>query len=153
MQNSGPQLSGKKTSQTPLKRIIWATFQNITFTLSLTAQKYMEHLGFRQKEGNTSRVMGLKALQFSHSVLSDSSQPHGMKHARPPCPSPTPKIYSNSDPLSWQCHPTISCSVIPFSSCLLYFPASGPFPKSQVFTSGGQSIGVSASASVLPINI
>ena len=85
--------------------------------------------------------------------MSDSLQPHGLQHARPPCPSPTPGVYSNSCPLSWWCHPTISSSVLPFSSCLQSFPASGSFPVSQFFASGGQSIGVSASASVLPMSI
>ena len=79
--------------------------------------------------------------------------PHGMQLARPPCTSPTPRVYSNSCPLSWWRHPTISSSVVPFSSCLQSFPASGSFPMSQFFTSGGQSIGVSASASVLLMNI
>ena len=79
-------------------------------------------------------------------------QSHGLKHARLPCPSPTFGACSNSCPLSWWCHPTISSSVIPFSSCLQYFPASGSFQMSQFFSSGGQSIGVSASASVLPKN-
>jgi len=85
--------------------------------------------------------------------VSDSLQPHGLKHDRPPCPSPTPGIYSNSCPLSQWCHPTISTSVIPFSSCLQSFPASRSFQMSQFFASGGQSIGVSASSSVLPMNI
>src|SRR5574337_634108 len=93
------------------------------------------------------------SVQFSCSVVSDSLQPHGLLHTRPPCPSPTPGVYSNSCPLSWCCHPTISSSVIPFSSCLQSFPASGSFQMSQFFTLGGQSIGVSASASVLPMNI
>ena len=85
--------------------------------------------------------------------MSDSLQPHGLQHARPPCPSPTPGVYSHSCPLSWWCHPTISSSVIPFSSCLQSFPASGSLQMSQFFTSGGQSIGVSASTSDLPMNI
>ena len=93
------------------------------------------------------------SVQFSHSVVSDSLQPHGLQHARPPCPSPTPRVYSNSCPLSWWCYPTISSSVIPFSSRLQSFPASGSFQMSQLFASGGQSIGVSASASVLSMNI
>ena len=83
----------------------------------------------------------------------DSLQPHGLQHTRLPCPSPTPRTYSNSCPLSQWCHPTISFSVIPFSSSLQSFLASGSFPMSQFFASGGQSIGVSASASVLPMNI
>ena len=90
--------------------------------------------------------------QFSHSVMSSFLQPHGLQHARLPCPSPTPRAYSNSCPLNWGCHPTISASAIPFS-CLQYFPASGSFQMSQFFALGGQSIGVSASASVLPMNI
>ena len=85
--------------------------------------------------------------------MSDSLRPHESQHARPPCPSPTPRVYSNSCPLSQWCHPTISSSVILFSSHLQSFPASGSFQKSQLFASGGQSIGVSASASVLPMNI
>ena len=85
--------------------------------------------------------------------MSDSLRPHGLQHTRPPCPLPTPGVYSNSCPLNWWCHPTISSSVVPFSSLLQSFPASGSFPMSQLFVSGGQSIGVSASASVLPMNI
>ena len=84
--------------------------------------------------------------------MSNSLQPHGLQHARLPCPLPTPRVYSNSCPSSWWCHPTISSSVIPFS-CLQSFPASGSFQMSQFFTSGGQMIGVSASISVLPMNI
>ena len=93
------------------------------------------------------------SVQFSHSVVSDSLRAHGLQPTRPPCPSPTPGIYSNSCPLSWWCHPTISSSVVPFSSCLQSFPASGSFQISQFFTSDGQSIRVSASTSVLPMNI
>ena len=84
--------------------------------------------------------------------MSDSLWPHGLQHNRPPCRSPTPRPCSNSCPTCQWCHPTISFTVIPFSSCLQSFPASGSFPMSQFFTSGGQSIGVSASASVLPMN-
>ena len=90
---------------------------------------------------------------FSHSVVYDSLWPSGLQHTRLPCPSPTPRAYSKSCPLSRWCHPTVSSSVIPFSSCLQSFPASGSFPMSQLFASGVQSIGVSASASVLPMNI
>ena len=90
---------------------------------------------------------------FSHSVVSDSSQPHGLQHTRLSCPLPSHEACSNSYPLSWWCHPTISSSVIPFSSCLQSFPESGSFQMSQFFASGGQSIGVSASALVLPMNI
>ena len=92
------------------------------------------------------------SVQFSSSVVSNSLRPHGLQHARSPCPSSTPGVYPNSCPLSQWCYPTISSSVIPFSSCLQFFPASGSFPMSQVFASGGQSIRVSASASVLPVN-
>ena len=95
----------------------------------------------------------LSLFQFSSPVLSDSLWPHGLQHAWPPCPSPTPRVYSNLCPLSWWCHPTISSSVIPFSFSLQSFPESGSFQMSQLFASGGQSIGVSASASVLPMNI
>ena len=93
------------------------------------------------------------SVQFSCSVESDSLQPHEPQHARPLCPSPTPGVHPNLCPLSWWCHPTISSSVVPFFSCLQSFPASGSFPMSQFFASDGQSTGVSASASVLPMNI
>ena len=93
------------------------------------------------------------SVQFSRSVMSDSWRPHESQHARPPCPSPTPGVHSNSCPSSQWCHPTISSSVIPLSSCLQSFPASGSFPISQFFASSGQSIGASASASVLPMKI
>ena len=91
------------------------------------------------------------SVQFSCSVVSDSLRLHGLQHTKLPCPSPTPGVYSNSCPLSWWCHPTISSSVIPFSSCPQSLPASGSFPVSQFFASGGQSIGLSAL--VLPVNI
>ena len=92
------------------------------------------------------------SVQFSRSVVSDSLQIHGLQHARPPCPSPTSRAYSNSCPSNWWCHPTISSSIIPFSSCLQSFPASGSFQMSQFFASGSQRIGASASTSVLPMN-
>ena len=92
------------------------------------------------------------SVQFSHSVVSDSSWPHELQHARPPCPSPTPGVYLISRPSSRWCHLAISSSVIPFSSCPQSLPASGSFPMTQLFTSGGQSIGISASISVLPMN-
>ena len=94
----------------------------------------------------------LNSVQSSRSVVSDSLRSHDSQHARPPCPSQTPGVYSNSCPSSWLCHPAISSSVLPFSSRLQSLPASRSFPMSQLFTSGGQSIGVSASASVLPMN-
>ena len=93
-----------------------------------------------------------RSVQFRCSVVSDSLWPHELQHTRLPCSSPTPGAYTNSCPSSQWCHPTISSSVVPFSSCPQSFPASGSFQMSQFFTSGGQSIGVSASASVLPMN-
>ena len=101
---------------------------------------------------NTVKLWVRASVQYSHSVVSDSLQPHEPQHARHPCPSPIPGAHPNPCPLSRWCHPTISSSVVPFSSCSQSFPASGSFQMSQLFTSGGQSIGVSASASVLPMN-
>ena len=92
------------------------------------------------------------SVQFSCSVVSDSFWPHELQHSRHPCPSPTPGVHSNSCPWSWWCHPAISSSDVPFSSCPQSLPASGSFPVSQLFTWGGQSIGVSASASLLTMN-
>ena len=92
------------------------------------------------------------SVQFSRSIMSNSMQSHELQHARPPCPSPTPRVHSNSCPSSRWCHPAISSSVVPFSSCPQSLPASESFPMSQFFTWGGQSIGVSALASVLPKN-
>ena len=94
----------------------------------------------------------ISSIQFSRSAMSYSLQPHEPQHARPPCPSPIPGVHPNPCALSRWCHTTISSSVIPFSSCPQSFPASGSFPMSQLFASGGQSIGVSASTSVLPMN-
>ena len=98
-------------------------------------------------------MIKISSIQFSHLVMSNSLWPHVLQHTRLPCPSPTPGIYSNSCPLSQWCHPTTSSSVIPFSSCIQSFPASGSFPMSQFFALGGKSIGASALASVLPMNI
>ena len=95
----------------------------------------------------------ISSVQFSSVAQCPTLQPHELQHARPPCPSPTPGVYSSSCPLSWWCHPTISSSVIFFSFWLQSFPPSGSLPMSQFFTSDGQSIGVSASASVFPMNI
>ena len=92
------------------------------------------------------------SVHFSHSVVSDSLWPHESQHASPPCPSPIPGVYPKPCPSSRWCHPAISSSVIPFSSCPQSFPESGSFPMSQLSASGGQSIGVSATASVLPMN-
>ena len=95
----------------------------------------------------------ISSVQSSCSVVSDSLRPYELQHSRPPCPSPTPGVHPNPCPLSWWGHPTISSSVVTFSSCPQSFPALGSFPMSQLFTSGGESIGVSASASALPMNI
>ena len=95
---------------------------------------------------------GVGSVQFSRSVMSNSLRPHELQHARPPCLSPTTRVYPNPCPLCRWCHPTISSSVVPFSSCPQFFPASGSFQMSQLFTLGGQSIGASASTSFLPIN-
>ena len=105
------------------------------------------YVKFTQTTGPT-----FSSVQFSRSVVSDSLRTHESQHTRPPCPSPTPGVYSNSCPSSQRCHPAISSSVVPFSSCRQSLPASGSFPMSQLFTWGGQSTGVSASASVLPMN-
>ena len=109
---------------------------------------YLRHINWRWIH-----VMILfSSVQFSRSVVSDSLRPHESQHTRPPCPSPTPRVHSNSCPSSWWCHPAISSSVVPFSSFPQSLPASGSFPISQIFAWGGQSIGVSAAASVLPTN-
>ena len=98
-------------------------------------------------------IKRFNSVQFSRSVVSDSLWPHESQHARPPCPSPTLRVHTNSHSSSQWCHPAISSSVVPFSSCLQSFPVSGSFPMSQLFQSGGQSIGASASESVPPMNI
>ena len=103
-------------------------------------------------QGELTRHVPPSSVQFSHSDMSGSLRPHGLQHARPLCPSPTPGVYPNSCPLNQWCHPNISSSVIPFFSCLQSFPASGSFPVSQLFASGGQNIVISASTSVFPMN-
>ena len=100
----------------------------------------------------TTLLIGISSVQFRCSVVSDSLQPHELQHARPPCPSPTPGVHSNSCPSSRWYYPAISSSVVPFSSCPQSLPASGSFPMSQLFAWGGQSTGVSALASFLPKN-
>ena len=109
----------------------------------------MLQLKLLQKDGCISLCCTIyPSVQFSHSVMSDSLQPHELQHVRPPCPSPTSGVHPNPCPLSRWCHPTISSSVVPFSFCPQSFPASRSFQMSQLFASGGQSIGVSASTSV-----
>ena len=107
----------------------------------------------KKKKNCTISFNRVHLTKVSCLVVSDSLQPHGLQHARLPCPSPTSGACSNSCPWSQWCHPTISSFFVPFSSCLQFFPASGSFPMSQFFASGGQSIGASASASILPINV
>ena len=115
---------------------------------------YQDNLGFIfRKPASIRQTLIFNLVQFSRSVVSDSLRSHGLEHSRPPCPLSTPGVYSNSCPSSWWCHPTISSSVVPFSSHPLSFPASGSLQMSQFFASGGHSIRVSASASVLPMNI
>ena len=121
---------------------------NQNFLLLVSKQYCRIHLGGLQ----FSSVQSLNPTSVQVSSVSDSLQPHELQHTRPPCPSPTPGVHSNSSPSSRWCHPAISSSVIPFFSCPQSLPASGSFPMSQLFAWGGQSIGVSASASVLPVN-
>ena len=102
--------------------------------------------------GAVSQYTGVQFSSFQSSVMSDSLRPHELQHTRPPCPSPTPRVHPNPCPLSRWCHPTISSSVVPFSSCPQSFPASGSFPMHQLFATGGQSIRASVSASVLAKN-
>ena len=106
----------------------------------------------QQKTSSLNRTKYLITVQFNCSVVSTSLRTHEPQHARPPCPSPTPGVHSNPCPLCWWCHPIISSSVVPFSSCPQSFPASVSFQMSELFSSGGQSIGVSASTSVIPMN-
>ena len=130
-------------------RVTWSILPNqITGSIQSTrvTSKVLEQISGGERWGNFSSV------QFSPSVVSNSWWPHEMQHTRPPCPSPTPGVHTNSCPLSRWCHLSISSSVVPFSSCLWSFPALGSFQMSQLFVSGGQNIGVSASTSVLSMN-
>ena len=121
--------------------------------IRLSSPALTEPFFFGNRNNGREKMGAWNSIQFNRSVVSDSLRPHGLQSTSLPCPSWTPGAYSNSCLLSWWCHPTISSSVTPFSSCLQSFPASGSFQMSQSFTSGGQSIGVSVSASVLPMNI
>ena len=120
--------------------MVFPTFFNLSLNLAKTAFQY----------GNAHPCF--PSVQFSRWVVSDSLRPHELQHARPPCPSPAPRVHPNPCPLSQWYHPAISTSVVPFSSCPQSFPASRSFQMSQLFTSGGKSVGVSASSSVLPMN-
>ena len=121
-----------------------------SYSVSLINGKYVKGAAFFFTSCHS--ALKCHSVLFSRSVVSNSLWPQGLQHARPPCPSPAPGVYSNSCPLSWWCHPTISSSVTPFSSCLQSFPASRSFQMSQLFATGGQNIGVSASATVHPMN-
>ena len=139
----------------PGQSTLWCIFFTCEnqFKDSLSAEPKGQTLRIEEsfKEKSPLNLRNGWKVQFSLSVVSNSLWPHGLQYARLPCP-PTPRAYSNSCPLNWWCHPNISSCVVPFSSHLQSYPASGSFPMSQLFTSGGQSIGISASASVLPIN-
>ena len=133
----------------------WEHFRNPKgrYGTSLVVQRLRIHLPMQGTRVGSLVREDTTSFWFSCSVVSDSLRSHGLQYTRPPCPSPTPGAHSNSCPSSQGCHPVISSSVVPFTSYLQSFPASGSFPKSQFFASGGQSIGVSASASVLPMTI
>ena len=135
--------------------IIYWDHTKSTFAFATYAKTNLKiYLSFQTEWVFNSNLTQSWKSQFnlSRSVVSDSLWPHGLQYARLPCPSPTPRVYSNSCPLSRWCHPTTSSSAVPFSSCPQSFPASGSLQMSQLFASGGQSIGVSTSASVLPMN-
>ena len=121
---------------------IWLSYWSNHSGNSVGRLKFLAHLTLNIKQDSTPSTM-ISSVQFSHSVMSDCFQPYGLQHSRLHCPSPTPGVYSNSCPLSQWCHPIISSSVIPFFSFLQSFPASGSFPMSQFFTSGGKNIGFS----------
>ena len=134
-----------KTNIENVPQVLKSSYDGVTSLLK-------EWQWFQPLRGSFSIKLGklFSSVQFSCSVMSDSLQPHELQHARPPCPSPTPRVYSNSCPSSRWCHPAISSSVVPFSSCLQSLSASRSFPMNQLFAWGGQSTGVSASTSVLP---
>ena len=137
-------------------RIDWVDLLAVQRTLKSHLQQerpkgYVLALRLPYSRTLTSRLQ-LSSVQFIISVMFNSLWPHGLQESRPPCPPPAPRVYPNSCPLSLRCHPTISSSAVPLSSCPRYFPASGSFPMSQLLSSGGQSIGVSASTSVFQMN-
>ena len=127
------------------------TWKNIV-KIQIQCNAYQKNTGIFHRIRTNNLKTCISSVQFSCSVASDSLRPHESQHARPPCPSQTPWLYSNSSSSSRWCHPAILSSVIPFSSCPQSLPASGSFPMSQLFAWGGQGTGVSASASVLPMN-
>ena len=132
---------------------LWLYLLNLLLAICLSFIFLVTDLGFTLCIYNLPHTASvLSSVQFSHPVMSHSLQPHESQHDRPPCPSPTPGVHSNSYPSSQWCHPAISSSVVPFSSCPQSLPASESFPMSQLFAWGGQSTGVSASASFLPKN-
>ena len=160
-------LKEKKGKCCSLFAIPWSVTRQAPLCMGILKPRILEWVAIPFSRGSSwprdrtwfSRIAGrffttwtTSSDQFSHLVMSDSLRPHELQHARPPCPSPMPGVYSNSCPLSQWCHPTISSSVVPFSSHLQSFPASESFQMSQLFTSGGQSIGTLASTSVLPMN-
>ena len=125
---------------------------NSSHSISISVRSWSPALYMVEGRCDTHKCVGLCSVQFSRSVVSDSLRPHELQHARPPCPSPSPGVHSNSHSSSRWCHPAISSSVIPFSSCPQSLPAAESFPMSQLFAWGGQSTGVSTSASFLPKN-
>ena len=152
--NGGKPWGFKKEVRTKESLEIMKYFLPPTLILLLAFTPYFHGSQINKYHHNVwyNEMRWFSSVQFSRSVVSDSLRPHESQHARPPCPSPTPGVYSNSCPSSQWCHAAISSSVVHFSSCPQSLPASGSFPISQLFTWGGQSFGVSASVSVLPMN-
>ena len=136
----------------PLEKEVATHSSMLTQEIPRTEEPSRLHTVHEVAESDTTEWLDNSSVQFSRSVVSDSLRTHESQHARPPCPSPTGGVHSNSCPSSWWCHPAISSSVVPFSSCLQSLPTAESFPMSQLFAWGGQSIGVSALASVLPMN-
>jgi len=126
-----------------LERWYWHTYLPSSSGDTGIVGRLVDTVGEGEGETNRVALTHISSIQFSRSVMSDSLRPHGLQHTKPPCPSPTPGVYPNSCPLRQWCHPTISSSIVPFSFCPQSFLLSGSFPMSQLFTSGGQSIGVS----------
>ena len=138
---------------TSRKKFILAWGRNIPSKVHMAVCNFTHWQVSNILQNKSYLIFQFSSVQFSRSVVSDCLQPHDLQHARPPCLSPTPRVHSNSCPLSQWCHPAISSSVVPFSSCPQSLPTSESFPVSQLFSWGGQSTGVSALVSVLPMNI